>query len=227
MPLIPTMITQVERPEAHELAVLAAAGVATVHEAYARTGLMHDLAPVIPDAVVAGSAVTALCYTGDNLMVHAALEVVQPGDILVIAVTAPSTHAMVGDLLATSCQAKGVTAAVVDAGVRDTQALRQMGFPVWARHIGVAGTVKRDPGWLNIPVSCGGQVVHPGDAVVADADGVVVVARSDVTETAQRAQQRIDAELVLREEMAAGGSSLDRGGRRAVLAEHLGGPQDA
>lgn len=221
MPAHPKIVEQIQRAPGDAVDHLARLGVATVHEAYLRTGLMFDINPVTSGSAIAGSAITCLNFAGDNLMIHAALDVAQPGDVLVVAVTSPSAHGMFGDLLATSCEARGVRGVVIDAGVRDVVTLRKMGFPAWSRHVSAAGTVKAQPGWVNIPVSCGGQVVFPGDAVVADDDGVVVVAREDVEEVAELARARHDSEEQSRRRLATGVSTLDKGGRREMLSPYV------
>ncbi|MDQ7904627.1 4-carboxy-4-hydroxy-2-oxoadipate aldolase/oxaloacetate decarboxylase [Phytohabitans sp. ZYX-F-186] len=195
---------------AEVVADLARFGVATVHEAYDRRGLMTGLTPLDPELTACGPAVTALCHAGDNLMVHAAIDTCTPGDILVVATLSPSTHGMFGDLLATLCQARGVAALVIDAGVRDTRDIRRAGFPVWSRAISAAGTTKQAAGWVNTPVVCGGVQVTPGDLVLADADGVVVVATSDAAEVAAAAARREEHEGAVRARYAAGhGKNID------------------
>lgn len=221
MPSRPEIVTKIDRAPAARIEVLASTGVATVHEAYSRTGLMSGIKPVTGGVAIGGSAVTCLNFAGDNLMLHAALDVAQPGDVLVVGVTAPSEHGMFGELLATSCQARGVTGVILDAGARDVAALREMRFGVWARAVSANGTVKDQPGWVNIPISCGGQVVFPGDAVVADDDGVVVVARADIDTVLERATARRDREEKSRARLAAGHSTLDNGGRREQLAPYI------
>jgi 4-hydroxy-4-methyl-2-oxoglutarate aldolase len=155
------------------------------------------LKPIQIDTKIAGSAVTVLSHPGDNIMIHAAVEMCQPGDVLVVANTAPSTHGMFGDLLATSLMARGVRGLITDAGVRDTADLRSMGFPVWAQHVSCQGTVKNTAGSVNVPVVLGGVTVQPGDVVCADDDGVVIVKRAD----AERALERSDARLAKEEQM--------------------------
>jgi 4-hydroxy-4-methyl-2-oxoglutarate aldolase len=168
-----------------------------------------------------GSAVTVSSHPGDNLMIHAAVEVCQPGDILVVTNTAPSTHGMFGELLATSLVARGVVGLVIDAGVRDTSELRKMGFPVWSNHVSVQGTVKSTAGSVNVPVNFGAQVISPGDILCADDDGVVVLARDDADWALDLSQKRIAKEARVREQLRAGELGIDLYGLRAKL-ESLG-----
>jgi 4-hydroxy-4-methyl-2-oxoglutarate aldolase len=161
--------------------------------------------------------VTVSSHPGDNLMIHAAVEVCQEGDVLVVTNTAPSTHGMFGELLATSLIARGVGALVSDAGVRDTAELREMGFAVWSRHVSCEGTVKASPGSVNVPVVLGGVVVRPGDVVCADDDGVVVVARDEAAWALDRARQRVAREEATRARLAAGELGVDVYGLRATL----------
>jgi 4-hydroxy-4-methyl-2-oxoglutarate aldolase len=161
MPLHPRIVPGIERAPALAVKTLGALGVATVHEAYNRTGLMFGIRPVSGPAI-SGPAVTCLNVAGDNLMLHAALDYVQPGDVLVVAVTSPSEHGMFGDLLATSCRARGVAGVIIDAGARDVETLREMGYPVWARHVSASGSIKHSPGWVNIPVTVGASTMDKG-----------------------------------------------------------------
>jgi len=179
-------------------------GVATVHEAYHRRGLMTGLTALDPARDACGPAVTALCHAGDNLMLHAAIAECAPGDMLVVATLAPSHHGMFGDLLATLCQARGVAGLVIDAGVRDTRDIRRAGFPVWSRTVSAAGATKQAAGWVNTPVVCGGVLVSPGDVAVADADGVVVVAADEVATVLAAAQARERDEAAIRARYATG-----------------------
>lgn len=179
-------------------------GVATVHEAYRRRGLMTGLTPLSNDQSACGPAVTALCHRGDNLMLHAAIARCSPGDVLVVATLVPSTLGMFGDLLATLCRARGLAGLVIDAGVRDTQVIRELGFPVWSRAFSAAGCTRQVAGWVNSTVVCGGVTVHPGDAVRADADGVVVVAQAEAGEVCAAAEARERNEEVIRAGYASG-----------------------
>ncbi|GLX99810.1 4-carboxy-4-hydroxy-2-oxoadipate aldolase/oxaloacetate decarboxylase [Actinoplanes sp. NBRC 101535] len=204
------------------LAGLAEAGAATAHEADGRRGAIGpDLRPIWPGARIAGSAVTVSCHPGDNLMIHAAVEQVRPGDVLVVTTTSPSTDGMLGDLLATSLRAHGAIGVVLDAGVRDVAELREMGFPVWSRAVSTQGTVKASPGSVNVPVVLGGAIVRPGDAVVADDDGVVVIPFDRAAAVLEASRKRIDAETAKRERLAAGELGLDIYRLRPLL-ESLG-----
>ncbi|HEY3684076.1 MAG TPA: 4-carboxy-4-hydroxy-2-oxoadipate aldolase/oxaloacetate decarboxylase [Streptosporangiaceae bacterium] len=218
MPLHPEIVTAVRRAPRDAVDVLIEHGVATAHEANARTGFMTGIRPVTDGLTAGGTAVTCLNYAGDNLMLHAAIERTEPGDVLVVGVTSPSAHGMFGEMLATSCRAHGIAAVLLDAGARDVRELREMRYPTWARHIAASGTVKNLPGWVNVPVSCGGQVVFPGDAIVADDDGVVVIGRADAAAVAERAAERAANEAASRASLATGRSTLDKGGRRELLA---------
>ncbi len=199
---------------------LAPIGTATVHEAIGRRGYVGtNLQPIQQDVRVAGTAVTVLSHPGDNGMIHAAVEVCQAGDILVVTTTAPSTHGMFGDLLATSLMARGVRGLVMDAAVRDTQDLREMGFPVWTRHVSCQGTVKNTPGSVNVPIAIDGTVIMPGDVVCADDDGVVVVERADAAVALEKSDERLDTEATTRAKFEAGELGLDYYGLRDRLAD--------
>ncbi len=192
------------------VARLAAVGVTTAHEAQDRRGLLDpSVRPIQEGARVAGTAVTALCLPGDNLMIHRAIERCGEGDVLVVAVATPDDAGMLGELLATSLRAHGVVATIVDAGVRDVATLRVMGFPVWSRWISAQGTTKTGLGSIDEPVVCGGQLVTPGDVIVADDDGVVCVAAAEAAAVADRAEQRAAHEDALRARLAAGELTLD------------------
>jgi 4-hydroxy-4-methyl-2-oxoglutarate aldolase len=214
------IICSIARADASAIVVLGELGVATVHEAQGRTGLMLPyMRPIYAEARVAGSAITVLCPPGDNLMIHAAMEVCRAGDVLVVATMQESTHGMFGDLLATSCKVRGVVGLVIDAGVRDTADLGAMLFPVWSKNTSAQGTVKASAGSVNIPIVCAGAQVDPGDVIIGDADGVVVVKRSAAAAVAKAGEERRAREVRTRERLKGGELGIDIYGLRDKLAE--------
>ena len=209
-----------QRPDADAVRVLGEMGVATVHEAQGRRGLMRPyMRPIFTDARAAGPAVTVSCQSGDNLMIHAAIETCRPGDVLVVTTTSESTDGMFGELLAVSCVAHGVAALVIDSGVRDVADLTTMRFAVWSKAISAQGTVKATAGSVNIPVVCAGAAVHPGDVIVADIDGVVVVPHGQAAEVAALSRERVAKEEKTRARLKSGELGVDFYGLRAKLKE--------
>jgi len=215
------IVTDIARADASTIDALGAHGVATVHEAMGRVGLVGPgITPIQQGARIAGSAVTVLSWPGDNLMIHAAIEQCRAGDVLVVATTSPSTDGAFGDLFATALKARGVRGLVTTTGVRDTADLREMGFPVWSNGVHAQGTVKATAGSVNVPVTIGGQVVRPGDVIIADDDGVVCVPRAGADAALAAADARVAKEAADREAYGSGAElSLDRKGLRALLAE--------
>lgn len=214
------VIRSVARSPIELLDALSDAGVSTVHEALGRTGFLGvDIRPIQTGTSIAGNAITVSSQPGDNMMLHAAVEVCAANDILVVANTQPSDHGMFGDLLATSLMARGVRGLVIDAGVRDVSTLREMGFPVWSRYVSPLGTEKRTPGSVNVPVTIGDVTIRPGDIVCADDDGVVIVPREQASNCLQASHSRLEREEAKRKRLAAGELTLDMDGIREKLID--------
>ncbi|TQJ91499.1 4-carboxy-4-hydroxy-2-oxoadipate aldolase/oxaloacetate decarboxylase [Streptomyces sp. SLBN-31] len=212
------IVTDPPKAEAKDVEALAGYGVATVSEAMGRTGLLGpEIRPVQQGVRVAGTAVTVLSWPGDNLMIHAAVEQCGEGDILVVTTTSPCTDGLFGELFATALKQRGVRGVVLNTGIRDTQELRDMGFAAWSRAVSAQGTVKATGGSVNVPIAIDGQVIRPGDVILADDDGVVVVPRERAREAAERSEAREAKEAATRTAFLDGQLGLDRYGLRDSL----------
>jgi 4-hydroxy-4-methyl-2-oxoglutarate aldolase len=210
----------IQRAASGVIKALGEQGVATVHEAQGRTGLLRPyMRPIYSTARLAASAVTVSCQPGDNMMIHAAIEVCEPGDALVVVTTSDSTDGMFGELLATSCMAHGVTGLVIEAGVRDVADITKLNFPVWSKAISAQGALKGAAGSVNIDVVCAGALIRPGDIVIGDLDGVVVVKRETAADVLKRAAARIEKEVKMRRQLGSGELGVDVLGLRAKLTD--------
>ena len=214
------VVKNVPRPDLALLKRLGQFGVATVHEAQGRTGLLAPyMRPIYAGAKASGSALTVLAHPGDNTMLHVAAEVCRPGDLIVVALSSENSDGLLGELLATSFRSRGAAGLVIDAGCRDVAEIAKMGFPVWSKAISAKGTVKATLGSVNVPVVCAGAVVQPGDAILADDDGIVTVPQSELDAVLQAAQQREEREAKVRARLAAGELGLDIYNMRPKLAQ--------
>ena len=225
------VVRNIRRVDAAVVGSLGRLGVATVHEAQGRTGLMQPyMRPLWHGARIAGSAVTALCHPGDNWMIHVAVEVLRPGDVLIVACSSESTDGAFGELLATSLKARGASGVVLDIGCRDAHEITAMRFPVWSRSISAKGTVKATIGSVNVPVVCAGVQVNPGDVAVADDDGIVIVRRADAETVAKAGEERENKEAASRARLEKGELGLDIYGMRRALEDkglkYVDGPLD-
>jgi len=214
------VVRNIPRPAPDILEAYRELDVSTVYEAQGKQGLMHPyLRPLIPGSRISGPAVTVICPAGDNLMIHAAIEVCRPGDVLVVTTIGDSDHGMVGELIVRALMKRGVQGLVIDSGIRDSAVIRELGFPVWSKAIHSMGTTKNRGGWVNAPASCAGVLVNPGDLILADDDGVVVVRRGDLASSLEAARKRIEKEEGTRKKIDNGELSVDFYGLRETLRD--------
>jgi 4-hydroxy-4-methyl-2-oxoglutarate aldolase len=218
--MLNVVVTDPPRADLAQVDKLATYGTATVHEAIGRRGYLGpQIRPIQTDTRVAGTALTVVCWPGDNLMLHVAVEQAKPGDIIVVTATSPSSDGFFGELIATSLRAHGVRGIVMGAGLRDTSELRDMSFPAWTANVSAQGTVKETPGAVNVPVVIGGITIRPGDAIVADDDGVCAVPRVDVDTAVTASAARVAKEEATRKQLADGTLGLDLYGLRGKLSK--------
>jgi len=212
------VVRNIPRPAPDMLEAYRELDVSTVYEAQGKQGLMHPyLRPLIQGSRISGPAVTVICPAGDNLMIHAAIEVCRPGDVLVVTTIGESNHGMVGELIVRALMKRGVQGLVIDSGIRDSAVIRELGFPVWSKAIHSMGTTKNRGGWVNAPATCAGVLVDPGDLILADDDGVVVVRRGDLASSLEAARKRIEKEEGTRKKIENGELSVDFYGLRETL----------
>jgi 4-hydroxy-4-methyl-2-oxoglutarate aldolase len=204
------VLKTISRPDPQLIEDYKELDVSTIYEAQGKQGLMNqDLKPILNNTRIVGPTVTAVCYAGDNLMIHAAIEVCKPGDILVITTIGENIAGMIGELIVTALIKRGVKGVIIDSGIRDVARIRELGFPVWTKAIHSAGTGKQRGGWVNAPTVCAGAIVNPGDLIMADDDGVVVVKKEDVEHTLYSSNQRLKKEEGTKEKIARGEISID------------------
>lgn len=213
------IVKHISRPTEELLTQYQQLDVSTIYEAQGKQGIMNtQLKPILPNTMVVGPAVTVTCHAGDNLMIHAAIEVCKPGDIVVITTVGEAIAGMIGELIVTALIKKGVRAVIIDSGIRDVRQIRELGFPIWTREVLSQGTTKMKGGWVNAPTVCGGVSVSPGDLIVADDDGVVVVKKADIESTLNLSNTRLQKEVGTKEKIENGDISLDFYNLRPVLA---------
>ena len=214
------VVKNFDRLHQDQISKIAQYDVSTVYEAQGKLGLMnYDIRPIQQGRSICGTAVTAICYAGDNLMIHAAIEVCKPQDILVVSIIGNSRSGMIGELIVQALIKRQVQGVIIDAGIRDVVQIRELGFPVWSKSIYSEGTAKSKGGWVNAEATCGGVLVHPGDVILADDDGIVVIKQEDIDETIESARQRTIEENKIKEKIARGELSLDYHNLRDVLEQ--------
>lgn len=204
------VLKNIDRPDAEIIEKFRNLDVSTVYEAQGKQGLMdYQLRPILSNKLIVGPAVTAVCYAGDNLMIHAAVEVCKPGDILVITTIGENVAGMIGELIVKALMKRGVQGVIIDSAIRDVTRIRELGFPVWTKAVHSAGTNKIKGGWVNSPTVCAGTIVNPGDLIMADDDGVVVVKKEDLLESLDASLKRLEKEEQTVEKINRGELSLD------------------